>query len=77
MAAAPGLMYDSAAVSSGALTRMRSARTLHFRFASPVYSAPMDDFSWYWNHVATPIVDTMILMIFWNGEWLKQQARTP
>ena len=66
-----GRLGDSAAVSSGAIDALRSARALHFRFAPHVYSAQVDDFYWNNDHAATPIVDAMI---FFNREMLKQQG---
>jgi hypothetical protein len=66
-----GRASDSAAVSSGAIDALRSARALHFRFAPHVYSAQIDDFYWKSDHAATPIVDAMI---FFNREMLKQQG---
>jgi len=65
-----GRAGDSAAVSSGAIDALRSARALHFRFAPHVYSAQVDDFYWNSDHAATPIV---VEMIFFNREMLKQQ----
>lgn len=70
-AAAAGNEADSAAVSSGAVAALRAERALHFRFAPPVYSAQVDDFYWWKNHVAVPIVDAMIHI---NREMLTQQA---
>ena len=71
VAAAEGRAQDSAAVSSRAIAKMRADRTLHFRFAVPVYAAQIDDFYWWENHASVPIVDAMI---FFNGEMLKQQT---
>jgi hypothetical protein len=65
-----GRATDSAAVSSGAIDALRSARALHFRFAPHVYSAQVDDFYTKSDRAATPIVDAMI---FFNREMLKQQ----
>jgi hypothetical protein len=71
VAAAEGRAQDSVAVSSHAIAKMRADRTLHFRFAVPVYAAQIDDFYWWENHASVPIVDAMI---FFNGEMLKQQT---
>jgi hypothetical protein len=71
VATAEGRSRDSIAVSSNAIARMREERTLHFRFAVPVYAAQLDDFYWWQNHAEVPIVDAMI---YFNGEMLKQQT---
>ncbi|MFL5574811.1 MAG: hypothetical protein ACJ79S_02425, partial [Gemmatimonadaceae bacterium] len=71
-AAAAGREGDSAAVSSAAIAALRAGHALHFPFAPPVYSSQVDDFYWWADHRATPIVDAMI---FFNAEMLKQQAR--
>lgn len=70
-ATAAGHADDSLATSSHAIERMRADRTLRYRFATPVYSAQLDDFYWWDNHVDTPIVDVMIRL---NGDMLKQQT---
>jgi hypothetical protein len=51
---------DSAAVSSAAIERLRAAKQLPYPYAPSVYSAQLDDFYWWVNHVDTPIVDAMI-----------------
>jgi hypothetical protein len=38
---------------------LRDRHALHFAFSPPVYAAQMDDFYWWQNHTATPIVDAM------------------
>ena len=73
VAATAGREGDSAAVSSGAVVALRRAGTLHYPFAASVYSAQVDDFYWYTNHRATPVIDAMI---FFNREMLKQRVST-
>lgn len=58
--AAAGGAADSSAVSSGAIARLRAAKQLHFPYAPSVYTAQVDDYYWWANHVETPIVDVMI-----------------
>jgi hypothetical protein len=70
-ATAGGRAEDSLAVSSAAIDSLRRARALHFRFGPPVYSAQVDDYYWWHNHRARPIVDALI---FFNREMLKQQG---
>lgn len=38
---------------------LRERHALHFAFLPPVYAAQMDDFYWWQNHAATPIVEAM------------------
>jgi hypothetical protein len=59
-ARAEGGTPDSAAVSSGAITKLYAGKQLHFPYAPSVYSVQLDDFFWWTNHAATPIVDAMI-----------------
>jgi hypothetical protein len=66
-----GRAGDSAAVSSGAIDALQSARALHFPFAPHVYSAQVDDFYGNDGHAATPIVDAMISF---NREMIRQQG---
>jgi hypothetical protein len=66
-----GTSADSLAVSSHAIGELRAARSLQYRFATPVYSAQIDDFYWWQNHREVPIVDAMIRF---NGDMLKQQT---
>ncbi|HVE78873.1 MAG TPA: hypothetical protein VNA89_08435 [Gemmatimonadaceae bacterium] len=70
LAGAAGRAGDSVAVSSTAIDSLRRARSLHFRFGPAVYSAQVDDYYWWHNHRARPIVDALI---FFNREMLKQQ----
>jgi hypothetical protein len=73
-ARAAGAEGDSLAVSTAAVERMRRARTLRYRFATSVYSAQLDDYYWWDNHVTTPIADVMVRV---NGEMLRQQREVP
>lgn len=60
LAAASGAAPDSSAVSSAAIERLHAARQLRYSYAPSVYSAQIDDFYWWKNHVDVPIVDVMI-----------------
>ncbi len=51
---------DSAAVSSRAITALRTAHALRFSYAPSVYESQIDDYYWWVNHSDTPIVDVMI-----------------
>ena len=55
-----GGVPDSAALSSGAIVKLAAGKQLHFPYAPSVYSAQLDDFYWWTDHAATPIVDAMI-----------------
>lgn len=61
-AAADAGMPDSAAVSSGAIERLRSAKQLRFSYAASVYAVQIDDYYWWTDHRTTPIVDVMITL---------------
>ena len=69
LATTAGGSADSSAVSSGAIARLRSGKQLRFSYAPSVYEAQIDDFYWWVNHRALPIVDVMITI---NGQ-LKDQ----
>jgi hypothetical protein len=56
----PAGTSDSSAVSSGAIAKLRAAKRLDFPYAPTVYSAQLDDYYWWTDHAATPIVDVMI-----------------
>lgn len=58
--ASSGTTVDSAAVSSGAIARVKTSKGLHFPYAPSVYSAQIDDFYWWTDHRDVPIVDVMI-----------------
>ena len=51
--------HDSAATSSRVIAELMAGKKLHFPYAPSVYSAQLDDYFWYTDHVATPIVDVM------------------
>jgi hypothetical protein len=59
-AATSGQSSDSSAVSTGAVAKLLAARDLRFSYAPSVYAAQLDDFYWWENHRAVPIVDAMI-----------------
>lgn len=59
-ARAAGGVPDSAAMSSGAIMKLSAGKQLHFPYAPSVYSVQLDDFYWWTDHAATPIVDAMI-----------------
>ena len=61
-AAADGGTPDSTVVSSGAIERLRSAKQLRFSYAPSVYAVQIDDYYWWTDHRATPIVDVMITL---------------
>ena len=56
----PGAPFDSAAVSSAAIAKLKAAKQLHFPYSASVYTVQLDDFYWWTNHIGTPIVDVMI-----------------
>jgi hypothetical protein len=55
-----GAAAEQAGAAGGApVDSLRDRHALHFAFSPPVYAAQMDDFYWWQNHAATPIVDAM------------------
>lgn len=60
LATASGTAPDSSAISSAAIERLHAAKQLRYSYAPSVYSAQIDDFYWWRNHVDVPIVDVMI-----------------
>jgi len=60
LAALAGDSLDSSAVSSSAITRLKDGKQLRFSYAPSVYAAQVDDFYWWVDHRAVPIVDVMV-----------------
>lgn len=67
-AATSGVPADSAAVSSAAIARLKSAKQLQFPYAPSVYAVQVDDYYWWTDHLGTPLVDVMISV---NRQMLK------
>jgi hypothetical protein len=65
-----GRASDSSAVSSGAVEALHSAARLHYRFAPSVYAVQLDDFYWWTDRRAIPILDALIAI---NRAMLQQQ----
>jgi hypothetical protein len=53
---------DSGALSSATVEMLRRAGQLRYSYAPSVYAAQIDDFYWWENHRARPIVDVMITL---------------
>ena len=55
-----GSASDSASATAAAIGRLETVHGLHFPYAPSVYSVQLDDYYFYADRRATPIVDVMI-----------------
>jgi hypothetical protein len=62
VAVAEHRVADSASVRRAIEDSLKASHRVRFPFAPSVYASQLDDFYWWENHAATPIVDALVLI---------------